>query len=79
VLPASVYNYSWFSFDDVSRNKVAADGSTNAVPSRLASLGERSIIGCTLTDAKEPRKNVTAILRKQDNQWKLVGIERTSL
>jgi hypothetical protein len=80
VLPASVYNYSWFSFDDVSGNKVvAADGSTNAVPPRLASLGEGSLIGCTLTDAKEPRKGVTAILRKQDDQWKLVGIERTSL
>jgi hypothetical protein len=81
VLPASVYNYSWFSFDDESGNKrvVAADGSTKAVPPSLASLGEGSFIGCTLTDAKEPHKSVTAILRKQDNQWKLVGIERTSL
>jgi hypothetical protein len=81
VLPASVYNYSWFSFDDESGSKsvVAADGSTKAVPPSLASLGEGSFIGCTLTDAKEPRKSVTAILRKQDNQWKLVGIERTSL
>jgi hypothetical protein len=81
VLPASVYNYSWFSFDDESGNQrvVAADGSTKAVPSSLASLGEGSFIGCTLTDAKRPHKSVTAILRKQDNQWKLVGIERTSL
>jgi hypothetical protein len=81
VLPASVYNYSWFSFDDESGSKkvVAADGSTNAVPPRLASLGEGSFIGCTLTDSKEPRKSVTAILRKLDNRWKLVGIERTSL
>jgi len=80
VLPASVYNYSWFSFENASGNKVvAADGSTNAVPLRLASLGEGNFIGCTLTDAKEPRKSVTTILRKQDNQWKLVGIERTPL
>ena len=54
VLPASVYNYSWFSFDDESGNKraVAADGSTKAVPPSLASLREGSFIGCTLTDAK---------------------------
>ena len=54
VLPASVYNYSWFSFDDESGNKrvVAADGSTKAVPPSLASLGEGSFMGCTLTDAK---------------------------
>jgi hypothetical protein len=36
-------------------------------------------MGCTLTDAKEPRRSVTVIFRRQDNQWKPVGIERTSL
>jgi hypothetical protein len=43
VLPASVYNYSWFSFGDESGNKrvVAADGLTKAVPPSLA-LSERA-------------------------------------
>jgi hypothetical protein len=80
VIAAADYNYSWFSFDDESGNKVAAaDGSTNAVPSRLASLAEGNFIGCTLTDAKEPRRSITVIFRKHDNQWTPLGIERTSL
>jgi hypothetical protein len=80
VIAAADYNYSWFSFDDESGNKVAAaDGSTNAVPSRLASLAEDNFIGCTLTDAKEPRRSITVIFRKHDNQWTPLGIERTSL
>jgi hypothetical protein len=43
VLPASVYNYSWFSFDDESGNKrvVAADGSTKAFH-QAWSLSERA-------------------------------------
>jgi hypothetical protein len=80
VIPAADYNYSWFSFDDESDKKVAAaDGSTNAVPSSLASLADGNFIGCTLTDVKEPRRNVTVIFRKQDNQWTSLGIERASL
>ena len=80
VIPAADYSYSWFSFDDKSGKKIAAaDGSTNAVPSTLAPLVDGNFIGCTLTDAKEPRRSVTVIFRKQDNQWTPLGIERTSL
>jgi hypothetical protein len=80
VIPAADYNYSWFSFDDESGHKVAAtDGSTNAVPLSLASLAGGNFIGCTLTDAKEPRRSVTVIFKKQDAHWTLLGIERTSL
>jgi hypothetical protein len=80
VIPAADYNYSWFSLDDESGKKIAAaDGSTSALPSRLASLAGGNFIGCTLTDAKEPRRSVTVIFRKQDNQWTPLGIERTSL
>jgi hypothetical protein len=80
VIPAADYSYSWFSFDDESGKKVAAaGGSTNALPSSLASLADGNFIGCTLTDAKEPRRSVTVIFRKRDNQWTPLGIERTSL
>ena len=80
VLPTANYNYSWFSFDDETGNKAAAaGGSTSAIPSSLASLTDGNFMGCTLTDAKEPRRSVTVIFRRQDNQWKPVGIERTSL
>jgi hypothetical protein len=80
VLPTANYNYSWFSFDDETGNKAAAaGGSTSAIPSSLASLADGNFMGCTLTDAKEPRRSVTVIFRRQDNQWKPVGIERTSL
>jgi hypothetical protein len=80
VLPATDYKYSWFSFEDASGNRlVAADGSTKDVPSTPDSLADGHFIGCTLTDAKDARRGVTVIFRKQDNQWKPVGIERTSL
>jgi hypothetical protein len=80
VVPPADYNYYWFSFDDESGNKAAAaGGSTSAVPSSLASLADGHFIGCTLTDAKEQRRSVTVIFRRHDNQWKTVGIERTSL
>jgi hypothetical protein len=77
VLPAEDYKFSWFSFDDDSGSPVIpANGSTEAVP---PSLADGDLIGCTLTDAKEPRRSVTLIFKKQHNQWKLVGIERRSL
>jgi hypothetical protein len=80
LLPAENYKYSWFSLNDESGSIVMPpDGGTNAVPPSLASLAEGNIIVCTLTNAKQPRRSVAVIFRKQDNQWKLIGIKRTSL
>jgi hypothetical protein len=80
VLPAAAYSYSWFSFDNQSGKKTTSAGApAEAVPSNLTSLGDGSFIGCTLTDAKNPHRNVSVIFRKQDEQWKPVGIDRASL
>jgi hypothetical protein len=80
VLPASVYSYSWFSFDNLSGRKSPVAGvSSDAVPENLASSSEGSFMGCTLTDTKQPHRTVTVVFRRDGDQWKPVGIERTSL
>jgi hypothetical protein len=79
ILPAAAYSVSWFSFDNQSGKKTASATSSADVPPNLVSLGDGSFIGCTLTDAMGPHRNVTVIFRKQGDQWKPVGIERASL
>jgi hypothetical protein len=80
VLPASTYNYSWFSFDNQSGRKSPVTGSSSdAVPATLASSSEGNFMGCTLTDTKQTRRTVTVVFRRNGDQWKLVGIDRTSL
>ena len=80
ILPASTYNYSWFSFDNQSgRKSPLAGASSDAVPATLASQGEGSFIGCTLTDTKQTHRTVTVVFRRNGDQWNLVGIDRTSL
>jgi len=79
VLSASTYSYSWFSFDNQSGHKSPVAGvSSDAVPAALAS-SEGSFIGCTLTDMKQTQRTVTVVFRRDGDQWKPVGIERTSL
>jgi hypothetical protein len=80
VLSASIYSYSWFSFDNQSGRKSPVAGvSSDAVPAALASSSEGSFMGCTLTDTKQTHRTVTVVFRKDGDQWKPVGIERTSL
>jgi hypothetical protein len=80
LLSASVYSYSWFSFDNQSSRKTpTADGSSATVPVALASSSEGSFVGCTLTDTKEPHRTVTLVFKRNGDQWRLVGIDRTSL
>jgi hypothetical protein len=80
VLSASIYSYSWFSFDNQSGHKSPVAGvSSEAVPAALASSSEGSFMGCTLTDTKQTHRTVTVVFRRDGDQWKPVGIERTSL
>jgi hypothetical protein len=80
VLSASIYSYSWFSFDNQSGRKSPVAGvSSDAVPAALASSSEGSFIGCTLTDTKQTHRTMTVVFRRDGNQWRPVGIERTSL
>jgi hypothetical protein len=80
VLSASIYSYSWFSFDNQSGRKSPVAGvSSDAVPAALASSSEGSFMGCTLTDTKAPHRTVTVVFRRDGDQWKPVGIERASL
>jgi hypothetical protein len=80
VLSAGTYSYSWFSFDNQSGRKSPVAGvSSDAVPAALASSSEGSFMGCTLTDTKQTRRTVTVVFKRDGDQWKPVGIERTSL
>jgi hypothetical protein len=80
VLSASIYSYSWFSFDNQSGSKArVAGGSSDMVPAALVSSSEGSFIGCTLTDTKQMHRTITVVFRREGNQWKPVGMERTSL
>jgi hypothetical protein len=79
VLSGSSYSYSWFSFDNRSSRKSPVAGvSSDVVPAALASSNEGSFMGCTLTDSAQAHRAVTVIFRRDRDQWKLVGIERTS-
>ena len=80
LLSSSIYSYSWFSFDNRSASKTPVAGaSSDSIPAALASSGEGSFIGCTLTDTKEPHRTVTVVFKKDGDQWKQVGVDRTSL
>lgn len=80
VLSASIYSYSWFSFDNQSGRKSPVAGvSSDAVPATLASPSDGSFIGCRLTDTKQPHRTVTVVFRRDGDQWRPIGIERTSL
>jgi hypothetical protein len=80
LLSSSIYSYSWFSFDNQSGRKSPVAGvSSDAVPAVLASSSEGNFMGCTLTDTKEMHRTVTVVFRRDGDQWRLVGIERTSL
>ena len=80
VLSASIYSYSWFSFDNQSGRKSPVAGvSSDAVPAALASSSEGSFMACTLTDTKQTHRTGTVVFRRDGDQWKPVGIERTSL
>jgi hypothetical protein len=80
VLPKSAYSFSWFSFDNHSGSRTrSAESLSDVVPSDLASSGNGSFIGCTLTDTKEVHKGVTVIFKKTGDGWQVVGVERTSV
>ena len=80
LLSASVYSYSWFSYDNQSgRRTPTAGASSDSVPAALALSTEGSLMGCTLIDTKEPHRTVTVVFRRDGDQWKPVGIDRTSL
>jgi hypothetical protein len=79
LLPASIYNYSWFSFDNQSGSKASvAGGSSDAIPAPLAFSNEGTFIGCTLIDTNAPHRRVTIVFRKDGDQWNPVGMERAS-
>jgi hypothetical protein len=79
VLAASIYSYSWFLFDNQSGRKSPVGVSSDTVPAALASSSEGSFMGCTLTDTKQTHRTVTVVFRRDGDQWRPVGIERTSL
>lgn len=80
VLPNSSYSFSWFAFDNKSGNKIPSAGSSSdIVPSDLASAGNGTFIGCTLTDSKEARKWLTVIFKRTGEGWQAVGLERNAL
>ena len=79
LLPAGSYNFSWFSFDNQSGHETPASGSSDVLPSDLASSGVGSFIGCTLINREETHKRVTVIFRRDVNGWQPVEIERTAM
>ena len=75
----STYSYSWFSFDNQSGHKTPVPGGgSDTVPGAMASSSQNDLMGCILTDTKQPHRTVTVVFRKNGEQWEPVGVSRTS-
>jgi hypothetical protein len=75
----SRYQINWFVWHNDAQQKedvLTSDGMV--LPNTFKSLAAGSYIGCRITPEREDKRSVTIYFRNEGNDWKLVGISRTT-
>jgi hypothetical protein len=75
----SQYQFNWFVWHNEAQQKEDVSGSGNStMPNRFDSLSAGSYIGCSIALGRASGKSVTVYFRREGENWKLVGVSRTS-
>jgi hypothetical protein len=75
----SLYQFNWFVWhNDAQKKENVSPSDTAALPSSFKSLAAGSYVGCTIVRARGDKKSVTVYFRQEGDNWKLVGISRTT-
>jgi hypothetical protein len=75
--PPRSYRFQWSRFDNVTRHKEPLPGADGAaIPARVQDSPAGAYFAADIT-SDDPRKSVTAYLRKTNGGFEVVGIERT--
>jgi hypothetical protein len=75
----SRYQLSWFVWHNEAQKKEDVPTSANSVlPDTFKSLATGSYIGCRITLEHADKRSVTVYFRHEGDNWKLVGISRTT-
>jgi hypothetical protein len=78
--PESHYQLNWFVWHNETQKKEDASSAEPAVlPDAFKSLAAGSYIGCRITHAHSDKRSVTVYFRHEGDNWKLVGISRTTV
>jgi hypothetical protein len=75
----SRYRLSWFAWHNDAQKKEDVTASENtALPDTLKSLAAGSYIGCRISLEGADKRSVTIYFRHEGDNWKLVGVSRTT-
>jgi len=76
----SRYQFSWFVWhNDAERKEDASTSGDSALPNTFKSLAEGSYIGCRIALEHADKRSVTIYFHHEGDNWKLVGISRTTV
>jgi hypothetical protein len=76
----SQYQFNWFVWHNEAQQKKEVSASRGtALPDTLKSLAVGSYIGCRVALEHADKRSVTVYFRREGENWKLVGISRTTL
>jgi hypothetical protein len=74
------YHFSWFVWHNDAQKKEDVPNSENsALPDTLKSLSAGSYIGCRIALEHADKRSVTVYFRHDGDNWKLVGVSRTTV
>jgi hypothetical protein len=77
--PPGRYQFSWFVWHNGTQKKEdASNSSDSTLPSTFKSLGVGSYIGCRIALEHADRRSVIIYFRNEGDNWKLVGVSRTT-
>jgi hypothetical protein len=77
--PANRYQTSWFLWHNETQKKEDVSASENSVlPSSFKSLATGSYIGCRIVLEHADKRSVTVYFRHEGDDWKVVGVSRTT-
>ena len=77
--PANRYQTSWFVWHNETQKPEDVSASENFVlPSSFKSLAAGSYIGCRIVLEHADKRSVTVYFRHEGDDWKLVGVSRTT-
>jgi hypothetical protein len=75
----SSYQLNWFVWhNDAQKSEDVSTSGNSALPDAIKSLAAGSYMGCRITLDHADKRSVTVYFRHEGDNWKLVGISRTT-